>query len=212
MSKKMQETLLVSGPVGNLEVEIHTKPEINYKYLAVLGHPHPLHGGTMHNKIITTLMRTFLELNIPCIRFNFRGVGESFGIHDAGIGETEDLIAIVNWWRKEHLDAKIILAGFSFGSYVTYRATKDLDADLLISISPPVHHYDFTEFLPLTCPWFIIQGDNDDVVPLQVVIDFITKYAVQAKLEIFAGATHFFHGRLLELREKVFHYVRKHLL
>jgi uncharacterized protein len=212
MSIKMQEryrsnefdragvhTIHLSG----LEVEINIPAQANFNSIALLGHPHSLQGGTMHNKVVTTLARVFSDQNIPSIRFNFRGVGLSEGTYDAGVGESEDLIMLANWWLSSRPNTKIFLAGFSFGSYVTYRAVLKLNPVMLISISPPVHHYDYNEFLPLPCPWLIVQGDADDVVPIQEVVDFIEKHAPEAKLECFADAGHFFHGRLVELKERV---------
>ncbi len=203
-----EHPLLLQGLAGQLEAVLTVPEQIKDKFVAFIGHPHSLQGGTMNNKVVTTLVRVFKELGIPSLRFNFRGVGQSEGIYNGGIGESEDMIALATSWQKEQPDSKLLFAGFSFGSYVAYRAAAQLDSILLITIAPPVHHYDYTEYNPQPTPWLIIQGDADEVVPYSLVMN----YAQQASPEIpvieFADTGHFFHGKLIELKTKLIEYIQ----
>lgn len=165
-----------------------------------MGHPHSLQGGTMNNKVVTTLARAFKELGIPSLRFNFRGVGHSAGVYDEGLGESDDMLLLVKKWQEEQPDLHCIFAGFSFGSYVAYRAAAQSPPCKLITIAPPVHHYDYTEFQSVPHPWLIIQGDADEVVPSDLVLDFAKQVHPLPQVITFANTSHFFHGKLLELK------------
>lgn len=195
-------SFLFPGIVGQLELELTIPEHANPDYVAIIGHPHPLHGGTMHNKVITTLVRTFKELNIASIRFNFRGVGQSAGDFDAGIGESEDMLVIARSWLKEIPTARIIFAGFSFGSYVAFRAAAQCPHALLITVAPPVHHFDYTAFAPAPTPWFVVQGDADDVVPEALVLEFVKQRPALQYLH-FSETGHFFHGKLVQLKQRL---------
>ncbi|MBI2784894.1 MAG: hypothetical protein HYX60_00725 [Legionella longbeachae] len=202
-----EHTLFFQGVVGRLEA-ILTVPEHHHSdFVAFLGHPHSLQGGAMNNKVVTTLARVFRELDIPSLRFNFRGVGQSEGNYDAGIGESEDMLILVREWQKEQPEIKLIFAGFSFGSYVAYRAAAQSESNLLITIAPAVHHYDYQEFKTAPYPWLIVQGEEDEVVSSSLVFDF----ALQAKPAIpvlrFANTSHFFHGKLIELKTRLTDYI-----
>ena len=195
-------SFLFPGIVGQLELELTIPEYAHPDYIAIIGHPHPLHGGTMHNKVVTTLVRTFKELSIASLRFNFRGVGQSAGEFDAGIGESEDMLLIARAWLKERPTARIIFAGFSFGSYVAFRAAAQCPHALLITVAPPVHHFDYTAFNAVPTPWFVVQGDEDDVVPEDLVLAFV-KPRPSLKYLHFPKAGHFFHGKLLELKQRL---------
>jgi alpha/beta superfamily hydrolase len=198
-----EHALMLEGQVGKLEAILTVPPNPHYTYIAFLGHPHSLQGGTMNNKVVTTLARTFKELGIPSLRFNFRGVGQSQGNYDHGIGESEDLLVLVRQWLAEQPQARFLFAGFSFGSYVAYRAAAQQQHELLISIAPPVHHYDYKEFDQTPNPWIIIQGLADDVVPFDLVDEFARKSKPIIPLIEFPETGHFFHGNLLLLKEKL---------
>lgn len=189
------------GAAGELEAILTVPAHWDKKYLALLGHPHSLQGGTMNNKVVTTMARACRELEIASIRFNFRGVGASTGIYDNGIGESEDLLILFRLCEEMFPRVKIILAGFSFGSYVAYRAAGQHQPCQLITIAPPVHHYDYTVFNPLN--WTIIQGDDDEVVPAKCVDDFAREHTPPLPVIHFADTGHFFHGRLLELKSSI---------
>lgn len=189
-----------SGEAGILEAILTVPQDCKVSHLALLGHPHSLQGGTMHNKVVTTLARVFRDLGIASIRFNFRGVGASEGTYDAGIGESDDMLRLVTYCQASYPDIQFIFAGFSFGSYVTYRAAAQCPHVLLISIAPPVHHYDYHAFSPQPHPWMIVQGDADEVVPVEAVRQF-SKTATEPLIYIeMPDTSHFFHGKLIELK------------
>lgn len=202
----------LKGVVGQLEAVLTVPTEVKTDYFAFLGHPHSLQGGSMNNKVVTTLARAFKELGVPSLRFNFRGVGKSEGVYDAGIGESEDMLAIIQMFQKEQPNTNIILAGFSFGSYVTYRAAGYCKPSLLISIAPPVHHYNYHEFDPAPYPWLIVQGDVDEVVPAAEVVTFAQKSSPPIPVIHFPDTGHFFHGKLIELKQQVMDYLQSQVL
>jgi alpha/beta superfamily hydrolase len=196
--------LLLPGPVGQLEA-MTSSPETprNPPAIAVICHPHPLFGGTMHNKVIYTLARCFNSLGLASVRFNFRGVGLSQGEYDTGIGETDDLLAILTWLKESCPESAIWLAGFSFGAYVAARAAKVWPAKLLICVAPPIEKFPFKELPPFPCPWILVQGDEDEVVPPAAVFTWVNSLEHPPELIKIHGATHFFHGQLIELRDRL---------
>jgi alpha/beta superfamily hydrolase len=188
------------GVAGSLEGFITIPTQIKHPFVAFLGHPHSLQGGTMNNKVVTTMARAFKELGIPSLRFNFRGVGQSQGSYDDGVGESEDMLLLLQDWQREKPAARVFFAGFSFGSYVAYRAAAQVKSELLITIAPPVHHYDYRQFAPAPSPWLILQGEDDDVVPPSYVFDFAKDSTPALPVIPFSNTGHFFHGKLLELK------------
>lgn len=200
------------GVAGMLEGVVTVPEPVNMKYVAILGHPHSLQGGTMNNKVVTTLARAFKDMNIPSIRFNFRGVGQSQGQYDAGLGESEDMLAIVQAWCSQFGECQIIYAGFSFGSYVAYRAAAQSSHGLLLTVAPPVHHYDYMDFAVAPAPWLVMQGDTDEVVPMSIVLDFSDNHRPKLPVIRFSETGHFFHGRLLELKTKTVQLITEYLL
>ena len=193
----------IAGPAGNLEVAC-AKPAIEeVRGFAIICHPHPLFGGAMGNKVVTTLKRLFRDSGFATARFNFRGVGASQGVFDNGIGESEDLQAVTQFARQYFPDLPLMLAGFSFGSYVAARMANTLDAAQLISIAPPVGKWDFAALDLPHMPWIIVQGELDEVVEPQAVYDFAATTQPAPILIRIADATHFFHGKLLELRAEL---------
>lgn len=202
-----EHALLLQGEKGTIEA-IYTIPEHKRgTQFALLGHPHSLQGGTMNNKVVTTLARVFKELGIPSIRFNFRGVGQSSGIYDGGIGESQDMIDIAQGCLEAESNTKFIFAGFSFGSYVTYRSAHHFPGSVLISIAPPVHHYDYKEFKVNFRSWLIIQGNEDEVVPCNLVYDFANNFTPPIPVIEFGETGHFFHGKLVQLKATVLDYL-----
>lgn len=185
-----------------LEAALIVPENFNQKHIALLGHPHSLQGGTMQNKVVTTLARTYKELGIASIRFNFRGVGASEGKYDNGQGESEDMLTLVSNLEEILPNISILFAGFSFGSYVAYRSAAQYPNLLLITVAPPVHHYDYTEFSQPT-PWIVVQGDKDEVVPAQLVYDFCEYSNPPLELLNFFDTGHFFHGKLIELKDRL---------
>ena len=162
--------LLLAGPAGAIEIACEVpEREGERAGVAIVSHPNPLQGGTMHNKVVTMLSRSLGELGLTTLRYNFRGVGQSEGEHDEGRGETDDLVAIAEWVRREKPGDVLWLAGFSFGSYVTLRAAAKLDPAQLILVAPPIGRWDFADIVLPSCPILIVQGEEDDVVDAQAV-------------------------------------------
>lgn len=198
-----EHPFVFQGEAGQLEASLTVPPQAREDYVALLGHPHSLQGGTMNNKVVTTISRAFKELGIPSLRFNFRGVGQSEGSYDAGIGESQDMLALVGLWQQERPKARFLFAGFSFGSYVAYRAAAQCNNELVITIAPPVHHYNYCEFSKVPKPWLIMQGEVDEVVSLTLVLDFAKQFSPPLPVACFAETSHFFHGKLIELKAKL---------
>lgn len=193
-----------NGPDGRLEAVVELPKASILPITAIICHPHPLQHGTMNNKVVTTLARALRQLGLTTIRFNFRGVGQSEGRYADAIGETDDLLAIIAWLNKVRPQNKLWLAGFSFGSYVAYRAASQIaSVAQLISVAPPVHHFDFASLPQPECPWLVLQGDKDEVVPPALVFEWVDSLIVKPELLVFKDVGHFFHGRLIELRERV---------
>jgi alpha/beta superfamily hydrolase len=192
---------VLRGPAGALEcISDSPEPEQAKNATAVLCHPHPLHGGTMHNKVVTILERSMRELGLRTVRFNFRGTGGSEGNHDEGYGETDDLFAVTEWVRRTRPDDELWLGGFSFGAYIALRAAQNLSLGQLISVAPPVEKYDFDSLQHPGCPWLVVQGDEDEIVSFDEVREWAKNMEPGLDLAIMDGAGHFFHRRLMDLR------------
>lgn len=203
---KGEQPLLLQGLTGTLEAILQCPENPRLDYLAILGHPHSLYGGTMHNKVVTTLSRAFQDINIPSVRFNFRGVGQSQGVYDAGIGESEDMLSLMKQFQQDTPNLHFCLAGFSFGSYVAYRAAAQATemVQSLISIAPAVQHYDFSEFNVFKHHairhWGIIQGEADDTALPEAVYAWYAQLNPKPTLIKMPETGHFFHSRLGELK------------
>ena len=203
---------LLRGPVGLLECAAGVpEPEIERPITFIVCHPHPEHGGTMHNKVVTIMERSMRELGLRTVRFNFRGVGSSAGDFDDGYGETDDLFAVIEWVRRTRPDDQLWLGGFSFGSYVALRAACNLSLGQLISIAPPVDRYDFSCLSGPECPWLVVQGDEDDVVSADAVQTWVDNSDSPPDLVVMQQAGHFFHRRLMDLRGLLKNGVRSQL-
>ena len=200
------------GPAGMLEcVADVPEPEEERPATIVICHPHPLHGGTMHNKVVTIIERSMRELGLRTIRFNFRGAGESEGEHDEGYGETDDLFAVTEWVRRTRPNDELWLGGFSFGSFITLRAAQNLKLGQLISIAPPVDRFEFSQVQHPDCPWLVVQGDEDEVVVLEDVACWIDDLDPKPDFLVMEQAGHFFHRRLMDLRGLLKNGVRPNL-
>jgi alpha/beta superfamily hydrolase len=202
----MQKSILpssffIKGPVGNLETIIEPPSVSPKKIIGIICHPHPLYEGTMHNKVVTTLVRAFQKLGVTAIRFNFRGVGKSEGAYAEGIGEAEDLFAVVNWVKNQYPDNQIWLAGFSFGSYIAACVATKIHPQQLILIAPPVHHFGFVDLPEMHYPCMVVQGEEDEVVPPQKVYAWVNSLRNPPQLFKLPNVGHFFHGHLITLRE-----------
>jgi uncharacterized protein len=194
---------LIHGPAGQLELQVSAPIGSIRKAWAIICHPHPLHGGTMQNKVVTTLAKTFQHLGLSTVRFNFRGVGNSEGKFDQGYGELDDLLKVIEWVLSERPDHEIWLAGFSFGAYVVAKAGTQIPVGQIVLVAPPVTHFHMEALATFLSPWILVQGDLDEVVPADAVYAWAEQRAPKPTLIRFPQATHFFHGQLLELRRKL---------
>jgi uncharacterized protein len=190
----------VVGPAGRIEVAIDT-PAGNARGVAVLCHPHPVHGGTMDNKVVQTLARAFVQLGQRAVRFNFRGVGTSEGQWDEGVGEIDDAMAVVAAQRNPALP--LTLAGFSFGGYVAAQVAQRLavagePARRLVLVGPATAYDDMPS---VPADTLIIHGEADDVVPLKATLDWARPQGLP--VIVLPGVGHFFHGQLTRLRDLV---------
>ena len=198
-----KDKFLIEGAAGDIEATLDTPEGDERNAVAVCCHPHPVHGGAMTNKVIYTVSRTIASLGIPSVRFNFRGVGRSQGEYDEGRGEQQDLIKVIEWARQQYPDRPLWLAGFSFGSWIAALQAKEQGAEQLVSIAPPVNRFSFDDFVIPDCPWLVVMGDADEVVDPQAVFDWVDELSPQPEMIKMEGAGHFFHGRLVDLREEL---------
>ncbi|TCJ11931.1 alpha/beta hydrolase [Parasulfuritortus cantonensis] len=189
--------LQIACPGASVETVVED-PGRELAGLALIAHPHPLHGGSLDNKVAYTLARAALARGYLAVRPNFRGVGASTGAYDYGIGEARDLVAVA-----EHLAAQFgylpwTLLGFSFGAYVQHRVAREIEARRLVMVGPAVSMYDFGA---PAVPTAIVHGEEDELIPLAAVRAYAEAHAVP--LHTIPGAGHFFHGKLVPLRTLV---------
>jgi uncharacterized protein len=201
------ERLSLEGPAGALEAVLEDPGTAGASY-AVVCHPHPLYGGTMDNKVVTTVARALQDAGMPTLRFNFRGVGASDGAFDRGSGETADADAVASWGAERWPGRTLVIAGFSFGAYVALRLAQQGLPRLgpprhLITIAPAIQRLDEAGMAVPRCPWLVVQGDADEVVDPAEVIAWINRLEPKPRLVVLPGAGHFFHHRLHELRDIV---------
>lgn len=204
--------LRLGGPAGTLETLVDLPaPKDARPAVAVICHPHPMHGGSMHNKVVTIIERALRELGVATVRFNFRGVGESQGEFDEGRGETLDLLAVAEWVQRVRPEAELWLAGFSFGAYVALLGARHLPVRQMVSIAPPAGRWDFSAVLPPACPWLVVQGEDDDVVDPVAVKRWVESLPEKPHLVMMPETGHFFHRRLMDLRGAIKNGVRRNL-
>lgn len=195
------EYLLQAGPAGLLEVAIDRPPvDAVQRGTAVIAHPHPLFGGTMQNKVVGTLARAFVQAGWTAVRFNFRGIGKSEGSYDNGVGEIEDLLAVI---EAQAPTGPLALAGFSFGGFVTASAVARLhggrEPEKLILVGTAASRFQVppvpVELHPRT---LVLHGEQDDTVPLQAALDWARPQFLP--VTVIPGVEHFFHGQLTLLK------------
>lgn len=212
--KTKSQQLLIDGPAGKLEVEAlwqnENPQDAETKKVALLCHPNPLYGGTMKNKVVTTMFNFARDEGMHVVRFNFRGTGKSTGEHDYAVGEIEDAMAVLQWIHSQTSATQVWLGGFSFGGYVTARVAEQLlvtphiwgltDMELIkvVLMAPSVENNDASDVMLPTQKTIQIYGDADEVIQPELMKKFaedkqIASYVVK-------GAGHFFHGRLTEIR------------
>lgn len=196
--------VLIAGEVGALET-IYLPALGEEKGVAVINHPNPLHGGTNTNKVIQTAAKALTQLGFHCYLPNLRGVGNSGGEHDYGIGETVDCVAVIDYARQQHPQlAKLVIAGFSFGGYVSLFAAQQREPDLLLLMGAAVNHYHercVEPPAPDAKKTLLIHGEIDDVIRLQQALDWAAPQDIP--VVVIPQASHFFHGKLIPLRDTI---------
>ncbi len=203
------EVLTLAGPTGALETRLEYKDaEGAPAAFGVVCHPHPQFGGTMDNKVTHVLARAMIECGAPAFRFNFRSVGASGGAFDNGRGEVDDLAAVVAEGRRRYPTAALWLGGFSFGAFVALRGAERLAPAKLVAVAPPVARFELGNVAHPDCDWMLVQGDADDVVPPDAVLSWAAEQPHKPRLHVLAGAGHYFHGRLHDLKPLVLDFLR----
>ena len=209
MSKHpVSEKLFIEGPAGRLEAILERPGEGRLEGCAVVCHPHPQHGGTMHNKVAHTLARAFVRSGFETLRFNFRGTEDSEGVFDNGVGELDDALAALHWLSDRHPDLPIWLAGFSFGAAMAVKAAAAEPVDGLIAVAPAISRFAQGLDAQPSCPWLIVQGDEDELVDIEETVAWVDSLEPGPELLVIDGGEHFFHGRLGELRDAVMRFVQ----
>jgi hypothetical protein len=196
------ERLVLSGAAGRIE-GLRDVPEGVPRGTVVIAHPHPLFGGTMDNKVVQTLARAFVQSGWCAVRFNFRGVGATEGVHDEGRGEADDFLAVV---QQAATDGPLSLAGFSFGSFVASRALASLwperPVEKLVLVGTAAARFDVAVIPPaLHGQTLVVHGEQDDTVPLAAVLDWARPQTLP--VTVIPGGGHFFHGQLPLLKNLV---------
>ena len=204
------DVFTLAGAAGAIETKLEFGDDTAAApaVFGVVCHPHPLYGGTMDNKVVHTVARAMIECGAPAFRFNFRGVGASAGAFDHGRGEADDLAVIVAEGRRRFPGAGLWLGGFSFGAFVALRAAAQVAPEKLVAVAPPVARFDLGEVVHPDCDWMLAQGDADDVVPSDEVLRWAAAQPRKPTLHVLAGAGHFFHGRLHELKPLIVEFLR----
>lgn len=202
-----EKKILIPGPVGQLEAILTESPVSTH--MGVICHPHPLHQGTLDNKVVTTIAKAWQQMGLATLRFNFRGVGLSEGEYAHGKGETEDLEAVLNWLR-DYLSplTRFWLGGFSFGAFIAIEVAthKNYPIDALLTVAPPLRFFTHPEEKLPSVPWVIIHGEQDEIVPYEEVLAWyhrIKQKKTDVQLISFKDASHFFHGRLTDLKTEI---------
>lgn len=198
--------LMLDGPVGRLEALYLDVP--GARGVALLCHPNPVQGGTMLNKVVSTLQRSARDAGLATLRFNYRGTGSSAGAHDMGSGEVDDAQAAANWLRTKHPELPITLLGFSFGGFVAASLAGRLERagaplSRLFMCAPAVMRLTAEHPLPERVPMAVIQPENDEVVAPALVYDWSATLSRPHELLKVAECGHFFHGKLTDLKALV---------
>ena len=205
----LTQKFFIDGPAGKLEAVL-AEPESIPRGIAILAHPHPLHGGTMDNKVIHTLFTALYELEFIVVKFNFRGTGRSDGAFDFGRGEINDVVAVTQAIQNRYdpllKELPLLLAGFSFGGAVQLHAARILDPDFLLLVAPSVVKLNAPAIPKSVQSALIIQGDKDEIVLPEEVLAWAAP--VSQPVVFIPGAEHFFHGKLITLKQLVLQYFR----
>ncbi|MFN7039175.1 MAG: alpha/beta hydrolase [Alphaproteobacteria bacterium] len=205
--------VIFNGPAGRIEGRYSQSEDKSAPCVLVL-HPHPVHGGTMNNKVAYNLFDVFAKNGCSALRINFRGVGKSEGEFDNGVGELTDAATALDWLQNQNPSASNFwIAGFSFGSWIAMQLMmRRPEIQGFVAVSPPVNKYDFSFLSPCPAPGLIIQGDNDSIVSEEEVSSFVKKLNGQRNTEVeyhvIHSADHFFRQKMDDLRGIIEDYLR----
>lgn len=208
--------VIFNGPEGRLEGRYHQTRNATAP-VALLLHPHPLHGGTMNNKVVYSLYQSFVRQGFAVLRFNFRGVGRSQGRFDNGQGELSDAASALDWMQAQNPNAADCwIAGFSFGAWIAMQLMmRRPEISGFISVAPPASMHDFSFLAPCPASGLIVHGDKDEVVPIASVSKLAQKLGNQKNIKVdyrvVEGGDHFFTDRIDELSGHVDDYLKKAL-
>jgi len=193
----------IDGPAGLLQLLVNGVE--SPKGVALICHPHPSYGGTMDNKVVHTLARAFRDEGIVAVRFNFRGVGNSEGSFSDGAGELDDLKAAIDWAQSQGESLPLWLAGFSFGGAVSANLLQSgFEVKASVLVSPAIGKYGSDSKQGLPGPCLLLQGEEDEVLPPEDVYQWAEQFGgPQMSVEKFPETGHFFHGKLVEIKEVV---------
>ncbi|TFW31154.1 alpha/beta hydrolase [Massilia horti] len=199
---KNSKKFYLTGPAGKMECLLDL-PEGAPRGVALVAHPHPLYGGTMENKVVQTLVRTFVALGYVTARFNFRGVGESEGVHDVGRGEVDDMGVMFDYMQEQYPGLPVALAGFSFGTFVQAQFQQRLifqnrPAERLVLVGAAAGKWPMPE---VPADTILIHGEQDDTITLTQVFDWARPQDLP--VIVIPGADHFFHRKLGHIKNLV---------
>jgi uncharacterized protein len=204
----LKGNMFFEGPAGRLEA-ILKEPPVSVTRCAIVCHPHPLYGGTMHNKVVYRIAKAFEQAEFAVLRFNFRGTGGSQGEHDLGRGEQDDLRAAINFMSVRYAGPEIWAAGFSFGAAVALRVGCNHDAvRALVAAGLPVSTTDFASVVGCDRPKLFVQGSRDQFGSAADLQRVFEKLVEPKRLRIIEGADHFFDGQLQELQREVSDFIK----
>lgn len=197
------QAFTIAGSAGVIECKLDLPQDAGPRGIAIVAHPHPLYGGTMDNKVVQTLARAFVALGYACARMNFRGVGQSQGTHDAGIGETNDIALLYEHMVGRYPGLPVALSGFSFGTFVQSRLQQQLaaegrPAERLVLVGCAAGKW---ELAPVPADTILIHGEEDDTIPLKDVLDWARPQDLP--VIVVPGADHFFHRKLHHIKQWV---------
>lgn len=203
-AQRVVQAVEIPSGAGTLEGLLETVAPANPPQAALVCHPHPLYGGTMHTKVVYHAARALARAGMPVLRFNFRGVGRSAGIFDAGRGEQDDVRAALDFLAARYPRAGIVLAGFSFGSWVGLQVgCEDRRVTLLIGLGLPINDSDFSYLLGCAKPKLFVQGARDQFGSREKLVGLFDQLPEPKQLVWIEGADHFFQGKLDELRRTI---------
>ncbi len=206
-------SLSIPSPAGTLEA-IYTPSDNPTLPLAIICHPHPQHGGSMTNKVVTTACKAMQQLGFATVIFNFRGVGKSTGEFDHQVGEIDDAMAVLNWVLEQG-SRPIWMAGFSFGAYIAAKVANEKPDIVrqLLTLAPVLKHSDYSTLNSIQCPWHCIVGSDDEFVSVDELKAFQAAHSTPMSLEVIEPASHYFHGQLIPLRDLIVsHYAQMKMI